>query len=52
MRELSESIDFKNLISYYKCLTASVDFNHFTLYGELKSHRMKLDDTEKKSNRI
>ena len=56
MKELHESIDFENLIYHFKGENADIEFNDFidaeTFCNNLKSHKIKLDDVKKKTNRI
>ena len=49
--KLCDHIDFENLIYHYKGPNANVKFNAFidvtTLFDQIKSIRIKLDNTEK-----
>ena len=49
--KLCDHIDFENLIYHYKGPNANVKFNGFidvmTLFDQIKSIRIKLDNTEK-----
>ena len=51
IEKLQKSIDFENLVYYYKGPTANVDFNHFidaeTYFHEIDFKRIKLFDVEK-----
>ena len=51
IEKLQNSVDFNNLIFHYKCPIANLDFNDFvdtaTLFGEIRSDEIKLDEAEK-----
>ena len=48
MVEFHESVDFQNLIYYFKGKNTDTNSNNFvdtkTIYNKLKSHKIKLDD--------
>ena len=56
IEKLNKSIDFENLVYYYKGPTANVDFNHFidaeTYFDEINFKRIKLFDAEKNQMEI
>ena len=51
IKKLHKSIDFVNLIYYFKSKNADIGFNYFidgeTLYGNLKPQKIKIDVVEK-----
>ena len=51
IKKLHKSIDFVNLIYYFKSKNADIGFNYFidgeTLYGKLKPQKIKIDLVEK-----